>query len=60
MNSYFFIFIVVIAVVCLISVFLTFVPLGLWVSSLAANVKVSILNSNSTYKINKGWYGIKC
>jgi len=44
MNSYFFIFIVVIAVVCLISVFLTFVPLGLWVSSLAANVKVSIFN----------------
>jgi len=36
--------IVVIAVVCLISVFLTFVPIGLWVSSLAANVKVSIFN----------------
>ncbi|BCZ46182.1 hypothetical protein psyc5s11_22490 [Clostridium gelidum] len=36
--------IIVIAVVCLISVFLTFVPLGLWISSLAANVKVSIFN----------------
>ena len=44
MSSYLFIVIVVIAVVCLISVFLTFVPLGLWVSSLAANVKVSIFN----------------
>lgn len=36
--------IVVIAVVFLIAVFTTFVPLGLWVSSLAANVKVSIFN----------------
>lgn len=36
--------IIVIAVVCLIAVFLTFVPLGLWISSLAANVKVSIFN----------------
>lgn len=44
MNSYIFIIIVVIAVVCLVSVFLTFVPIGLWVSSLAANVKVSIFN----------------
>ena len=44
MNSYIFLVIVVIAVVCLISVFLTFVPIGLWVSSLAANVKVSIFN----------------
>ena len=44
MSSYLFIVVVVIAVVCLISVFLTFVPLGLWVSSLAANVKVSIFN----------------
>jgi len=44
MNSYLFTIIVIIAVVSLISVFLTFVPLGLWVSSLAANVKVSIFN----------------
>ena len=44
MSSYLFIIVVVVAVVCLISVFLTFVPLGLWVSSLAANVKVSIFN----------------
>lgn len=44
MNSYLFTVIVIIAVVSLISVFLTFVPLGLWVSSLAANVKVSIFN----------------
>jgi uncharacterized protein YqfA (UPF0365 family) len=44
MNSYLFIIIVIIAVVSLVSVFLTFVPLGLWVSSLAANVKVSIFN----------------
>lgn len=36
--------IIVIAVVCLVSAFLTFVPLGLWISSLAANVKVSIFN----------------
>ncbi|WP_160688089.1 flotillin-like protein FloA [Clostridium sp. C2-6-12] len=36
--------IIVIAVVSLIAVFLTFVPIGLWVSSLAANVKVSIFN----------------
>ena len=36
--------IIVIAVVCLIAAFLTFVPLGLWISSLAANVKVSIFN----------------
>ncbi|AWK51534.1 hypothetical protein DIC82_11065 [Clostridium beijerinckii] len=36
--------IIIIAVVCLIAVFLTFVPLGLWISSLAANVKVSIFN----------------
>ncbi|EKQ51526.1 MULTISPECIES: flotillin-like protein FloA [unclassified Clostridium] len=36
--------IVAIAVVCLISVFITFVPIGLWVSSLAANVQVSIFN----------------
>ena len=36
--------IIVIAVVCLIAVFLTFVPIGLWISSLAANVKVSIFN----------------
>ena len=44
MSSYLFIVIAVIAVVFLITVFLTFVPLGLWVSSLAANVKVSIFN----------------
>jgi uncharacterized protein YqfA (UPF0365 family) len=44
MSAYLFTVIVVIAVVSLISVFLTFVPLGLWVSSLAANVKVSIFN----------------
>lgn len=44
MDSYLFIIIVVIAVVFLIAVFLTFVPLGLWISSLAANVKVSIFN----------------
>ncbi|WP_423237317.1 flotillin-like protein FloA [Clostridium puniceum] len=36
--------IIVVAVVSLIAVFFTFVPLGLWVSSLAANVKVSIFN----------------
>lgn len=36
--------IIVIAVVSLIAVFFTFVPIGLWVSSLAANVKVSIFN----------------
>lgn len=36
--------IVIIAVVCLISVFIRFVPIGLWVSSLAANVQVSIFN----------------
>ena len=36
--------IIVVAVVVLVSVFLAFVPLGLWVSSLAANVKVSIFN----------------
>jgi uncharacterized protein YqfA (UPF0365 family) len=41
MGSYLFI---IILVVCLISAFLTVVPLGLWVSSLAANVKVSIFN----------------
>jgi len=44
MSAYLFTIVVVIAVVSLISVFLTFVPLGLWVSSLAANVKVSIFN----------------
>lgn len=44
MSAYLFIVIVVIAVVSLTTVFLTFVPLGLWVSSLAANVKVSIFN----------------
>lgn len=33
-----------IAVVCLIAVFTTFVPIGLWISSLAANVQVSIFN----------------
>ena len=44
MSSYLFIIVVVVAVVCLFSVFLTFVPIGLWVSSLAANVKVSIFN----------------
>ena len=44
MNSYLFTIVVIIAVVSLISVFFTFVPLGLWVSSLAANVKVSIFN----------------
>lgn len=43
-DSVFKIIIVVIVVVSLISVFFTFVPLGLWVSSLAANVKVSIFN----------------
>jgi len=44
MSTYLFTIIVIIAVVSLVSVFLTFVPLGLWVSSLAANVKVSIFN----------------
>jgi uncharacterized protein YqfA (UPF0365 family) len=44
MSAYLFTVIVIIAVVSLVSVFLTFVPLGLWVSSLAANVKVSIFN----------------
>lgn len=36
--------IVAIAVVCLLVVFFTFVPIGLWISSLAANVQVSIFN----------------
>ncbi|WP_017208757.1 flotillin-like protein FloA [Clostridium beijerinckii] len=36
--------IVVIAVVFLIAVFIRFIPIGLWVSSLAANVQVSIFN----------------
>lgn len=36
--------IIVIVVVCLAVVFFTFVPIGLWISSLAANVKVSIFN----------------
>ena len=36
--------IIVIVVVSLITVFFTFIPIGLWVSSLAANVKVSIFN----------------
>jgi uncharacterized protein YqfA (UPF0365 family) len=44
MSAYLFTVIVIIAVVSLVSVFLTFVPLGLWVSSLAANVNVSIFN----------------
>ena len=43
-DSIFKVIIVVIVVVSLISVFFTFIPLGLWVSSLAANVKVSIFN----------------
>lgn len=37
-------FITIIAVISLISVFFTFVPIGLWISSLAANVRVSIFN----------------
>lgn len=36
--------VIAIAVVCLIAVFITFIPIGLWVSSLAANVQVSIFN----------------
>ncbi|NRZ81471.1 uncharacterized protein YqfA (UPF0365 family) [Clostridium beijerinckii] len=36
--------IVVIAVVFLITVFVRFIPIGLWISSLAANVQVSIFN----------------
>ena len=36
--------IIVIVVVSLIVAFFTFVPIGLWISSLAANVKVSIFN----------------
>ncbi|NSB16096.1 flotillin-like protein FloA [Clostridium beijerinckii] len=36
--------IVAIAVVFLITVFVRFIPIGLWVSSLAANVQVSIFN----------------
>ncbi|MDT8717721.1 flotillin-like protein FloA [Clostridium sp. 19966] len=36
--------IIVIAVVCFIALFLTFIPVGLWISSLAANVQVSIFN----------------
>ena len=36
--------IVVIAVVFLIAVFVRFIPIGLWISSLAANVQVSIFN----------------
>ena len=36
--------IIFIVVVSLITVFFTFIPIGLWVSSLAANVKVSIFN----------------
>ncbi|SHK07412.1 Uncharacterized protein YqfA, UPF0365 family [Clostridium cavendishii DSM 21758] len=38
------IFIIVAVVVVLLALFFTFVPLGLWVSSLAANVKVSVFN----------------
>ncbi|WP_376778061.1 flotillin-like protein FloA [Inconstantimicrobium mannanitabidum] len=36
--------IIVVVVVLILSLFVTFVPLGLWISSLAANVKVSIFN----------------
>ncbi|OPJ64445.1 flotillin-like protein FloA [Clostridium oryzae] len=36
--------IIVVAVVCFIAIFAMFVPLGLWISSLAANVQVSIFN----------------
>jgi uncharacterized protein YqfA (UPF0365 family) len=36
--------IVAIAVVCLVFLFITFIPIGLWISSLAANVQVSIFN----------------
>ncbi|MDS0525701.1 flotillin-like protein FloA [Clostridium sp. SHJSY1] len=36
--------IIIVAVVCLLAVFFTFVPMGLWISSLAANVRVSIFN----------------
>lgn len=36
--------ILVIIVVCLIALFVTFIPIGLWISSLAANVQVSIFN----------------
>ncbi|ABR33660.1 MULTISPECIES: flotillin-like protein FloA [Clostridium] len=36
--------IVAIAVVFLITVFVRFIPIGLWISSLAANVQVSIFN----------------
>ncbi|MFT8347619.1 flotillin-like protein FloA [Clostridium saccharoperbutylacetonicum] len=36
--------IVAIAVVCLVFLFTTFIPIGLWISSLAANVQVSIFN----------------
>lgn len=38
------IIIAIVAVVCLLAVFFTFVPMGLWISSLAANVRVSIFN----------------
>jgi uncharacterized protein YqfA (UPF0365 family) len=36
--------IIIVAVVCFISIFFSFVPIGLWISSLAANVQVSIFN----------------
>jgi uncharacterized protein YqfA (UPF0365 family) len=38
------IIIVIVLVIFLLTLFLTFVPLGLWISALAANVKVSIFN----------------
>lgn len=38
------IIVIIIAIICLIGLLFTFVPLGLWISSLAANVQVSIFN----------------
>ena len=39
-----FVLLVVIAIVVFLSVFFTFVPVGLWISALAADVKVGIFN----------------
>ncbi|NLJ40625.1 MAG: flotillin-like protein FloA [Clostridiales bacterium] len=44
MPEIFWVVLVVIAVIIFLSVFLTFVPIGLWISALAAGVKVGIFN----------------
>lgn len=36
--------VIVVAIITFLSVFFTFVPLGLWISAAAANVKIGILN----------------